>query len=384
MLKKNIYRQFISKFEGEPIMVESPGRINLIGEHTDYNDGFVLPAAIDKYVYLAINKSKDNSCNVLSYDFNESVTFPIYQQQKSEKHWANYLIGVINEISKRGKKLSGFNLVFGGNIPIGAGLSSSAALETGLVFALNKLFNLGFNSLDLIKISQDAENNFVGVNCGIMDQFAAVMGKKSHFVKLDCRSLEFEYFPFKTDNYQLLLCNSNVKHNLVDSEYNDRRLECEKGVKILSKYLKNITKLRDISSEELENYKADFPIGTYEKCSYVIEENSRLIEACEQLNNSNLNQVGELMYETHVGLKNKYKVSCSELDFLVDFTKQYDEIMGARMMGGGFGGCTINLIKNEFVNDFTQLISKAYKEKFNIEAEFYNINIVDGTRIIET
>lgn len=383
MLKEKIYRQFIEKYEGEPIMVESPGRINLIGEHTDYNDGFVLPAAIDKYIYLAINKSKDNSCNVFSYDFNESVIFPINQQQKSEKHWANYLIGVINEISNRRKKLSGFNLVFGGNIPIGAGLSSSAALETGLVFALNKLFNLNFDLLELIKISQDAENNFVGVNCGIMDQFVAIMGKKNHFVKLDCRTLEFEYFPFKTDNYQLLLCNSNVKHNLVDSEYNDRRQECEKGVKILGSCLKNITKLRDVSSEELESYKADFPISTYEKCSYVIEENSRLIEACKQLNNNSLSRVGKLMYETHEGLKNKYKVSCSELDFLVNFTKQYDEISGSRMMGGGFGGCTINLIKKDFKKDFIQLISKVYKEKFNIEAEFYNINIVDGTRIIE-
>lgn len=383
MLKEKIYRQFKAKFEDEPMMVESPGRINLIGEHTDYNDGFVLPAAIDKYIYLAINKSKNNLCNVFSCDFNESVTFPINQQQKSEKHWANYLIGVINEISKRGKKLSGFNLAFGGNIPIGAGLSSSAALETGLVFALNKLFSLGFNSLDLIKISQDAENNFVGVNCGIMDQFAAVMGKKDYFVKLDCRSLEFEYFPFNIDNYQLLLCNSNVKHSLVDSEYNNRRLECEKGVKILSKYLNNITKLRDVSSKEIENYKADFSISTYEKCSYVIEENSRLIEVCNHLNNKNLKSVGELMYETHEGLKNKYKVSCSELDFLVDFTKQHNEILGSRMMGGGFGGCTINLIKKDFKDNFIKLISKAYKEKFNIEAEFYDINIVDGTRIIE-
>lgn len=208
-------------------------------------------------------------------------------------------------------------------------------------------------------------------------------GQKNHFVKLDCRSLEFEYFPFKTDDCQLLLCNSNVKHNLVDSEYNDRRLECEKGVKILSSYLKNITKLRDVSSKELENYKTDFPISTYEKCSYVIEENLRLTKACKQLNSNNISSVGKLMYETHEGLKNKYKVSCSELNFLVDFTKQYDEIPGSRMMGGGFGGCTINLIKKDFTKDFIQLISKAYKEKFNIEAEFYNINIVDGTRIIE-
>ncbi|MEN8153007.1 MAG: galactokinase [Acidobacteriota bacterium] len=381
MLKEKIYRKFKEKFGSEPLLFKSPGRINLIGEHTDYNEGFVLPAAIDKYIYFAINRSEKNICNLYSYDLNEFVTFPVFQQQRSKKQWANYLTGVINEIYKRGKKLSGFDLVFGGNIPIGAGLSSSAALETGLAFALNKIFDLNFDPLELIKISQDAENNFVGVQCGIMDQFIAVKGKKDHFLKLDCRTLEYEYFPFDTHEYQLLLCNSNVKHNLADSEYNKRIMECEKGVKLLSRDRKNITKLRDVSLKELDNHKSDFPVGTYEKCSYVIEENLRLHETCIELKKNNLRQVGKLMYETHEGLKNKYNVSCNELDFLVDLTKQFDKIPGSRMMGGGFGGCTLNLIGKDFVKDFIKIVSREYKKKFNIEAEFYSMKIVDGTKI---
>ena len=377
-----IYNSFCKIFKNKPVLIQSPGRINLIGEHTDYNDGFVLPAAIDKYIFFAIADNKTNNVNIFSFDFNDFVSFELTHIQKSNKNWANYIIGVINELQKSEKKIHGFDLVFGGNIPIGAGLSSSAALETGLAFGLNKIFNLGLSSLEIVKLSQKAENNFVGVNCGIMDQFAAVFGKEKNVFKLDCRTLEYEYFPFISDDYQLLLCNSNVKHSLVSSEYNKRHKQCETGVEILKKYYPSINKLRDVTLEILFKYKENFDEDVFAKCSYVVEENERLIKACEDLNKNNLKLFGKRMYETHEGLKTKYDVSCKELDFLVDFTKNYDGVLGARMMGGGFGGCTINLVKKDFKDKMIELLSLKYKNIFNIDAEFYDIDIVEGTKII--
>ena len=247
--------------------------------------------------------------NVFSFDFNDSVSFELTNIKKSDKNWANYIIGVINELQKSGKKIKGFDLVFGGNIPIGAGLSSSAALETGLAFGLNKIFSLGLSSLEIVKLSQKAENNFVEVNCGIMDQFAAVFGKEKNVFRLDCRTLEYEYFPFESNDYQLLLCNSNVKHSLVSSEYNKRRKQCETGVKILKNYYPSINKLRDVTSEILFKHKEEFDEDVFAKCSYVVEENSRLIKACEDLNKNDLKSFGKRMYETHEGLKTKYAVA---------------------------------------------------------------------------
>ena len=377
-----IYNSFCKRFKNKPVLIQSPGRINLIGEHTDYNDGFVLPAAIDKYIFFAVADNKTNNVNIFSFDFNDSLSFELTDIQRSDKNWANYIIGVINELQKSEKKIHGFDLVFGGNIPIGAGLSSSAALETGLAFGLNKIFNLGLSSLEIVKLSQKAENNFVGVNCGIMDQFAAVFGKEKNVFKLDCRTLEYEYFPFISDDYQLLLCNSNVKHSLVSSEYNKRRKQCETGVKILKNHYPSINKLRDVTSKILFKCKEEFDEDVFAKCSYVVEENERLIKACEDLNKNNLKLFGKRMYETHEGLKTKYDVSCKELDFLVDFTKNYDGVLGARMMGGGFGGCTINLVKKDFKDKMIELLSLKYKNIFNIDAEFYDIDIVEGTKII--
>ena len=383
MIENNIHSIFKEKFDTKPLLAKSPGRINLIGEHTDYNDGFVLPAAIDKYIYFAIAKNDTDTCNVYSYDFREFVSFPITQKEKINKGWANYLIGIINEFQKHGKEIKGFDLVFGGNIPIGAGLSSSAALETGLAFVLNLIFDLNLDTLELIKLSQKAENNFVGVNCGIMDQFAAMKGKSNHVIKLDCRNLEYEYLPFEAKDYQLLLCNSNVKHNLVSSEYNKRRKQCEEGVKILSNKYQGIKKLRDVTLENLISCKEELGIDVFNKCSYVVEENQRLLNACNELKSNDLTSFGELMYQTHKGLREKYEVSCKELDFLVDLTKNFPEIPGSRMMGGGFGGCSINLIRKDFKQKFIQLTLKEYKAKFGIDAEFYDINIVDGTGIVE-
>jgi len=379
MIEK-IYNAFLEKYNGNPVLVQSPGRINLIGEHTDYNDGLVLPAAINKYIFFAVAKNNTEMVNVFSYDFNDSISFSINDIKRSDTSWVNYIIGVINEIQKSGKEINGFNLVFGGDIPIGAGLSSSAALETGLAFVLNDIFDLALSSFDIVKLSQKAENNFVGVNCGIMDQYAVVYGKENNVFRIDCRSLEHQYFPFKSTEYQLLLCNSNVKHSLVESQYNNRRKQCEIGVEILQKHYPSIRKLRDVSVDMLLKHEKEFDADVFAKCSYVVEENTRVIKACKALNNDDIKSFGSYMYQTHEGLSVKYNVSCKELDFLVDFTKEYEEVYGSRMMGGGFGGCTLNIIRKDFKDKFIELLSGKYKNEFNIDVDFYDIDIVDGTK----
>lgn len=379
MIEK-IYNAFLEKYNGNPVLVQSPGRINLIGEHTDYNDGLVLPAAINKYIFFAVAKNNTEMVNVFSYDFNDSISFSINDIKRSDTSWVNYIIGVINEIQKSGKEINGFDLVFGGDIPIGAGLSSSAALETGLAFVLNDIFDLALSSFDIVKLSQKAENNFVGVNCGIMDQYAVVYGKENNVFRIDCRSLEHQYFPFKSTEYQLLLCNSNVKHSLVESQYNNRRKQCEIGVEILQKHYPSIRKLRDVSVDMLLKHEKEFDADVFAKCSYVVEENTRVIKACKALNNDDIKSFGSYMYQTHEGLSVKYNVSCKELDFLVDFTKEYEEVYGSRMMGGGFGGCTLNIIRKDFKDKFIELLSGKYKNEFNIDVDFYDIDIVDGTK----
>jgi galactokinase len=374
MYPSTVIKTFQNHFNELPkIVVRAPGRINLIGEHTDYNGGYVLPAAIDKAVYFAVSPREDDECHFFAYDLNEHYEVPLKNLKKTDTYsWANYLMGVLDEINKiKPQILRGVNLVFGGDIPSGGGVSSSAAIENGIGFAVNELFDLGFSRIDLLRISQKAENNFVGMKCGIMDMFASMMGKQNAVIRLDCNSLDFEYFPFNAPEYRLVLCNTTVKHALVDSEYNTRRAECEEGVAVLQKHDSSIKLLRDVKIDFLEKHKNELREVVFRRCKYVVEEIARVDLACDALKKNDFETFGKLMYQTHDGLKNEYEVSCRELDFLVEKTRNTEGVLGARMMGGGFGGCTINLIKADMVEDFILDMKKAYKKVFDIELPCY-------------
>jgi galactokinase len=375
-------KKFREIFNDEPLLFRSPGRINLIGEHTDYNMGFVLPAAIDKAIYFAVNKRDDINCKIYSLDMNEYLEFTLSDYKNTEKHWSNYLIGVVDQLIKSGYKIGGFNCVFGGDIPIGAGLSSSAAIEAGMAFSLNHLFNLGITKLNLIELAQKAENEFVGVKCGIMDQYVNIFGKSGNVLRIDCRSLEYKYFSFKFENLSVVLFDSNVSHSLAASEYNKRRQECSNGVSIINKDHPEIQSLRDVNLLLLFNYKSKMNEIVYKRCKYVVEENDRVLKACSALDNYDLKLFGSLMYQTHEGLSKDYEVSCDELDYLVEITKENPSVYGSRMMGGGFGGCTINLIENDAIESLSKTIAEEYKKKFSLEAKVYVTNINSGTNKI--
>lgn len=375
----NIETKFKELFTSSPVIFRAPGRINLLGEHTDYNDGFVLPASIDKEMVFCIEKNTSPSkCNLYAYDLKEDFSFDIHNMSPVSLGWPNYIMGVVDEILKAGKMIGGFNMVFGGNIPLGAGLSSSAALESGVATALNDIFELRFNKIEIIKMAQMAEHNYAGVKCGIMDQFASVMGKENHAFKLDCRTLEHSYFPIDLEEYQIILCDTKVKHALASSEYNTRRIECETGMDIIKKEHPKAVNLRDVSLDLIHSYKGKIPDEVYDRCSYVVEEIDRVEQATEALKTKNIEEMGRLMYKTHDGLSNKYSVSCKELDFLVDETKNLDYVAGARMMGGGFGGCTINLVKRDKIEEFKKNMLSKYLKKYNIDAEIYQVEITNG------
>jgi galactokinase len=382
-LAKIIELKFKELFNETPLIIRSPGRVNLIGEHTDYNMGFVLPAAIDKAIYFAITPRNDDDCVVFALDINEEYKFGINNLKKSEKSWPNYLMGVVEQLNVSGYSLKGFNCVFGGNIPMGAGLSSSAALEAGLAFALNYIFNFGIDKLKLVKMAQKAENKFVGVECGIMDQFISLFGKSGNVLRLDCRSLEYNYFPFNFENISIVLFDTCVSHSLAFSEYNQRRKECDEGLKVIQKDFHHFQNLRDVSIDLLNENKAKLNKIIYKRCEYVIRENERVLKACTALENHDLTAFGSLMYKTHEGLSKNYEVSCKELDFLVDLTKDNPHVFGSRMMGGGFGGCTINLIENDSIESVNKMIAAEYNKRFNIEAKIYVTKISNGTNIID-
>jgi len=378
-LINSIQNLFLEKFDNAPITIFSPGRINIIGEHTDYNDGFVFPAAVNKGIVASIGKSYSNTSTVCAADFNETIAFSTNAITPMPKEsWGNYILGVIVEIQKLNKIIGEFNLVFGGDIPAGSGMSSSAALENSIVFGLNELFNLGLSKAEMILISQKAEHEYVGVNCGIMDQYASMFGIKNQALLLDCRSIEAKPFKIDFDHHELLLINTNIKHSLSDSAYNDRRLVCENISKILG-----IQALRDATEADLEQIKNDITHENYQKALFVIQENKRVQKASKAMLNNDLKTLGELIYQSHEGLKNKYKVSCEELDFLVEATKNNNDILGARMMGGGFGGCTINLIAKSAVTSFKYFIKEAYKNKFDINCSIYSVELSDGTHVIK-
>ena len=370
--------QFIKQFKIEPVLVYSPGRINIIGEHTDYNEGFVFPAAVDKGIVAAIQKSDSNTSIAYAVDKNETIEFSLNTlKPKPQGCWENYVLGVVSEIQNRSKTLGNFRIAFGGDIPGGAGMSSSAALENSVVFGLNELFDLGLSKDDMILISQKAEHNYVGVKCGIMDQYASMFGIENSALMLDCRTVKSKPFEIDFKDYELILINTNVKHSLSDSAYNDRRSVCESIAEMLS-----VKALRDATAYDLEAIKDQVTPVNYQKALYVIQENERVVKASKAMEKGDLKSLGKLIYASHSGLQNQYKVSCEELDFLVEQAKSNPNILGARMMGGGFGGCTINLISKRETPSFKTSISEAYKEKFNKACSIYSVKLSNGTHLI--
>ena len=378
-LTKDVQAAYKKMFKVEPLLVFSPGRINIIGEHVDYNGGFVFPAAVDKGIAAAIQKSDTGICTAIAMDLESTIEFELDKLKPSkEGNWENYVFGVVAEIQNRSKVVGDFNIIFKGNIPTGAGMSSSAALENSVVFGLNELFDLGLTKTEMILISQKAEHNYVGVKCGIMDQYASMFGIKDNALLLDCRTIESTPYKIDFKNHQLLLINTNVKHSLSDSAYNDRRSACESIAELL-----NIETLREASEEDLEKIIDKVTPENYQKALFVIQEIDRTQKAAKAIKNNDLETLGALIYGSHNGLQHQYKVSCHELDFLVDEAKKNKQVLGARMMGGGFGGCTINLIARSEVKAFEKSASKAYKNKFNKECSIYFIELSDGTHLVK-
>jgi galactokinase len=378
-LAEEIKSKFTSTFNKNPLIVRSPGRINLIGEHTDYNEGYVMPAAIDKEIICAISTNYSSQCNVIAYDLKESFEFDLNNLKKSEKGWPNYILGVVEQFQRRDKEIKGFDCVFGGDIPLGAGLSSSAAMECAFAYSFNMLFEHDLSDLEIVKLSQAAENEFVGVNCGIMDQFASVHGKVDQIFRLDCKTLEYEYFNFVLDDYRIVLCDSQVKHSLASSEYNTRRKECEEGVALLQKHYSNVHSLRDVSLEQLQQHESEMDPVIFKRCKYVVEEIDRVIDCCNLLKEGDLIGFGKNMLKTHDGLSMDYEVSCRELDFLATKALESNMVIGARMMGGGFGGCTINIVKIEYLDQFIKFMTDSYKIELNLDLLTYNVKIENGT-----
>ena len=357
----------------------SPGRINLIGEHTDYNGAFVFPGAIDKAMVAEIRPNGTDRVRAFALDLDESAEFGLKEEDAPSQSWARYIFGVCREIQKRGGKIAGFDTVFAGDVPLGAGMSSSAALESTFAFALDDLFSLGLSKWDMAKIGQATEHNYCGVKCGIMDQFASVFGKAGKLLRLDCKSFEYEEHPFDPKGYRLLLVDSCVKHELASSAYNKRRESCENVVATLAKRYPEIKFLRDASFAQLEEVKDEVSEEDYKRAAYVIGEVERVLAVCEALDKGDYATVGEKMYETHHGMSKLYEVSCEELDFLNDLAREFG-VTGSRVMGGGFGGCTINLLKEELHDSFIAEVKKRYEEKYGIQPKFYDVVISDGAR----
>ncbi|WP_125718680.1 galactokinase [Flavobacterium ustbae] len=362
--------------------VLSPGRINIIGEHIDYNDGYVLPAAIDKIICFAFGKKNSKTSKVIAIDLNEEFEIDLTQEVKlSDVVWTNYIRGVIKQLQDNGFSFEGFNCVFSSNIPVGSGLSSSAALECGMIFGIKSLFDLKLEKKDIALLGQKAEH-WVGINCGIMDQFSSVHGLENKVIQLDCNTLDFEYHNADFKDYSLILFDSNVKHSLFTSEYNTRRIECEEGLSIIKSHFPEVKSFRDATEEQVLSLKDKFSGKVFSRVHFVVKEINRVIKACKALDAGNIELLGELLFETHYGLSQEYEVSCEELDMLVDTAKEDETIVGSRLMGGGFGGCTINLVKKGHENEVKRKFSKLYLDTFGIELKFYDVKISNGTTLL--
>jgi galactokinase len=383
-MKQYIVEKFNEKFNAAPqVIVRSPGRVNIIGEHTDYNEGFVLPAAIDKAAYIALSLRTDNEIHLYAADLNETFSTDIDSiKPVGDVSWPNYIIGAAAQLAKKNISLKGFNAVLASDVPIGAGLSSSAAVESATLFALNDLLQANVTKTDIIKMAQMTEHEFAGVRCGIMDMFASIMGKKDHVIKLDCKTLDYEYVPFQLDGIKILLLNTNVKHSLASSEYNTRRKECEQGVAWVKEHYNEVNSLRDVTKAMLDEIVLAKDAVVYKRCLFVVEEIERLLTGCEDLQKGNLAALGKKMYATHQGLSEQYAVSCKELDLLITYVQNDEAVIGARMMGGGFGGCTINLVKESEIKRIIATIQPAYEKATGLPLTYYVASIENGTEII--
>lgn len=365
-----------------PLMVRSPGRINLIGEHTDYNDGFVMPAGIDREMIFAIGLSNDGTSTLHACKNGQTHDFDIKNPARvSQPFWANYLLGVLRKFIDRGNILKPIHCVFDGNIPAGAGLSSSAALECGFAYGVNHLHGFQVPALELVHMAQWAEHHYVGVMCGIMDQFASAMSQADKAFMLDCRSLEYNYFPLNLKEYALVLCDTMVKHSLASSGYNTRRQECEHGVRVLGKYYTQVHSLRDATSAQLYAHRSELGEIVFKRCLYVVEENERVVRAARHLEEGDLVAFGQRMNESHDGLSRMYEVSCDELDELQQLAMAYPGVIGSRMMGGGFGGCTLNLVRHSSIEGFVSTLAEKYQKKFNTRMDHYVVKLVGGTSL---
>lgn len=362
----------------------SPGRINIIGEHIDYNDGFVLPAAINKYICFAISKNENSECTIIAKDLNETYHFDCNDNLKPiDKMWANYILGVLHQLKEKKLIMQGFNMVFSSTIPMGAGLSSSAALECGIGFAMNTIYKIGLTKEEIALIGQKSEHTFAGVNCGIMDQFASVFGKKNSVIKLDCTTLEYEYHKTAFNNYSLLLLDSNVKHTHLTSGYNVRRQEVEQGLSIIKQHFPEVRTFRNCSENRILELREKLGETLFKRCYFVVKEIKRVQEAVIAIENSDFKKLGELMTETHLGLSKEYEVSCDEIDYLVDLVQNEKTVLGSRMMGGGFGGCSINLVEKGSENELIKKIATQYKAAFGIELKSYKVKISKGTSFVK-
>lgn len=374
---------FFKLFLHKPkLIIRSPGRVNIIGEHTDYNEGFVLPASINMYAYAAVNKSRDGKIHLYSSEYRELFITDAADVGTPRKSWTDYILGVVDQLKKNGYPVEGFNMLLSGDLPIGSGMSSSAAVECAAVFALNELFQLKIDKMQMVKLAQKAEHTFTGVQCGIMDMFASVFGKRNNVIKLDCRSLNYEYVPFDLAGIKIVLFNTNVKHSLATSAYNERRKQCEQGVAWIKEFNPTVNSLRDASLQMLQEYVMLKDALIYRRCKYVVEENLRLHNGCEDLKNGDIKALGQKMFTTHERLSKEYEASCKELDFLVDAVKANPDVLGARMMGGGFGGCTINLVKEEAIPALVEKLNIKYKREMGLELSVYTGQIENGTEKI--
>jgi galactokinase len=384
-MKEIIKQKFEEQYGSLPaIIVRSPGRVNIIGEHTDYNEGFVLPAAIDKAAYVGMSIREDNKIQLYAADLNEIFSTDINNLKPvGDVSWPNYIVGAAAQLAKKDLIKKGFNAVLASDVPIGAGLSSSAAVESATIFALNELLQSNISKTEIIKMAQMTEHEFAGVRCGIMDMFASVMGKKGHVIKLDCKTLEYEYVPFQLDGIKILLLNTNVKHSLASSEYNTRRKECEQGVAWVKEHEPQVNSLRDVTKEMLDKYVQAKDAIVYKRCLFVVEEIERLKTGCEDLQQGNLAALGKKMFATHTGLSKQYEVSCKELDLLIEYVENDSAVIGARMMGGGFGGCTINLVKESEIERLVAAIKPVYEKATGLPLTYYVASIENGTEIIQ-